>query len=179
MKTAFNRWSVLLTFALTVSLLSGCGTPGVNQNSSSSPAAANTKANAANAETASASLSSTCTPEDDKQIVAQIRILIDGDPALKPHRQHINFSTKICKVTLRGWVDTFENFKKLHDKVSNAGGVRSIDISGFELRPASTTPTPTPTGSPGAATEICPAGTQQCGELCIPKGEDCTIPMGS
>jgi uncharacterized protein YceK len=175
MRTATNRWSLFVIVAMTVNFLSGCGTTGVNQTSSNSSATANSKANVntTNAQTDAARTSATCTPEDDKQIVAQIRILIDGDAALRPHRNHINYSTKICKVTLRGWVDTFENFKKLYDKVSNAGGVRSVDISGFELRPQA--PTPTPGGTPVAGAEQCPDGTKRCGELCVPNDEDCTI----
>lgn len=171
MRIATNRWSVLVIVAFTINFLNGCGPQGVNQNSSNSPASANTQANL---EKAAAPMSATCTPEDDKQIVAQIRILIDGDPILKPQRAHINYSTKICRVTLRGWVDNFDNFKNLYDKVSNAGGVRSVSISGFEIRPQTQTPTPTPGASPGAATENCPMGTKRCGELCIPNDEDCT-----
>mgnify|MGYP000456889091 CR=1 FL=1 len=166
MKAVKFRFGVLVMVALAVNFLNGCGTPGADQNVSNSPSAANTKANT---ELASAPLSATCTAEDDKQIAAQIRILIDGDPALRPHRKHINYSTKICKVTLRGWVDTFDNFKNLYDKVSNAGGVRSVNISGFELRPQAPSP------SPGVGTEKCPDGTKECGELCIPKDENCEI----
>ena len=183
MTTATTRWSALVILALSLNFLSGCGTPGVNQNASSSPAASTTQDNgnanaqaSTNSATAGVSRSTTCTPQDDAQIVAQIRILIDGDPALKPHKNHINYSTKICQVTLRGWVDTFDTFKKLYDKVSNAGGVRSIDISGFELRPQM--PTPTPGGTPVGPTLTCPEGTKMCGELCIPKDEDCTILAG-
>ena len=152
--------TLLVIVAGALFLFLGCGPVG-NNRSGNNAGAPDTKSNEVGGPKVA---SSTCSAADDKQIVSQIRVMIDDDPALGPHRKHINYSTKYCKVTLRGWVDTWENFQKLYDKINNAGGVRSIDVKHFELRAAAPAPA-----------DQCPAGTKPCGELCIPIDVDCTI----
>lgn len=166
MRTRKIMMTLTLLFATSATFLSGCGAPAANnttgnQNAAKATGNANTAAN-----TTAEKASSTCTPQDDRQIEAQIRVLIDGDPVLYAHRGHINFATTICEVKLRGWIDTYPNFQNLYAKVKNAGGVRSIDIANFRIVGAAEKP----------IKENCTGGTVQCGELCIPSEERCTIP---
>lgn len=164
-----KRTLTLLLLAAVTNILSSCGVPPGTQNTSSVP---NVASPGPNSDGATIAAAGKCKKADDEAIKEQIRESIDSDPDLVLHRRHINFSTKVCRVTLRGWVDTFPKFRKLYYIVSNAGGVRSVDISGFELRPPGTTPTPTPM----LTTLQCPSPLKKCVELCIPEDEDCTIP---
>ncbi|MEQ1921010.1 MAG: hypothetical protein ABL952_00745 [Pyrinomonadaceae bacterium] len=172
MKINKTGLSAILLLVISAVFMAGCGAPAANNgagNQNAANAAANSNAAANTGATKAAA--AVCTPADDTLIETQIRILIDASPPLFAQRRYINFDSKYCVVKLQGRLNTFDDFKNLYDRVSNVDGVRKVDISGI------TRVTPMPSPTPGAGAEECVGETKKCGELCIPKADDCNIPV--
>ncbi len=170
MRAKLFRIKYVLVCAVIAVISIGCGPTAGNQNNSGNRNT-DVKSNSSNAQVKTEAnaeiMSTTCTAADDTQIERQIRVLIEEDPILRPHNRRINVDSKYCVVKLYGYVDTWPKFKLLYEKVSNADGVRKVDIANFDIRAGT------------AASEQCQSPLKQCGELCVPPETDCTIPADS
>ncbi len=126
------------------------------------PPARHSAVNASNS-TPGTKVATTCTESDDKQIEQAIRISINEDADLRRQFKHINYDSKFCEIRLHGWIDTWANFKKLHERINGVDGVGKIHLLKFDVR------------STSAAVEECRPPFKKCGELCIPEDDDCNI----
>jgi hypothetical protein len=143
-------------------LLYGCGSgPSSNNTNTTKPINTATVAT-------SPSPSLVC---DDNTVKGQIANLL-ADKAYDSERRHINYFSKSCQVTLQGWVSTQDLWNKLVNDVKALRGVTGVNTTNFYTNAASYPWKPTP----GVG---CPPGYKQCGDMCIPEGDDCNITLGT
>ena len=115
----------------------------------------------------------TCDAETDGKIVELIYGKIEGNKALADQVSHINIVSTAGVVKFRGWADTEKDFDKItkdyvYDAWSSYNCLRFANTVDFLAAPP-------PSGDALLSSGGCGPGTVQCGDICIPQGETCSI----
>ena len=111
-----------------------------------------------------------CEKVTDAQIVADIYGQIRADKGLVTQISHINVVSLYAAVKFEGWADTRKDYDKIVGFGLNTNCVRLVNANGFgDASP--------PDGSPMRSAGGCGSGMKQCGDICIPSGDACSISM--
>lgn len=153
--------TVFLVTVLISFLAAGCG-PSANNGTNTPGSNANSNANSASPAPTPAIV--TCTPIQNRAIIAYIGNGVANDPDLSGISSQINWDAIDCKAYLTGWTDTIQKFKKLEKYALNAPSVVTMENEKLWLAKGDTT---TPNGG------ACADGWLPCGDICIPPGQTC------
>ena len=146
------------TAILLVSMwLSGCGSVGSNTSSG------NGNSNSANGVNSNANAGLTPPSCDDNQVDKAILAGVNADPLLKSRIPHLNAYSYNCVVSLMGYTDTLDLFKRFYKIASDTPNVRKVVIDGLYIDKADDPNKPT-----GG---LCPSGMTLCGEICVRAGQ--------
>ena len=138
--------------------LSGCGPVASNTPSG------NGNSNSANGVNSNANSSPTLLTCDDAQVIKDILAGVNADPYLKLRLGHLNAYSYNCVVSLMGYTDTLDLFKKFYKIASDAPNVRKVEINQLYIDKDSDPNRPDALGK-------CGSGMTLCGEICVPPGQ--------
>ena len=145
------------TFSVTITVLvflaifsAGCGSPATSPNTNTTtPSATSTPAVAA------------C---NDTKVTSDVGDALKANTDIWAEHRTINYFSKACVVYLQGGVTSLALYQKVIGVVSKVNGVKGLDISRFQ---------PSEPSHPGSGG--CPADMKPCGDICIPKDDQCNI----
>lgn len=109
-----------------------------------------------------------CDTPDDKAIVTEIYAKLANDKTLAKQIPHINVMSTLGVVKIFGWTDTKVDFVKVQDIAAEVDCVRLVNVNKLD-------DVPPPLDSPLRSSNGCASGTKQCGDVCIPSGDTCSI----
>ena len=111
-----------------------------------------------------------CTTVTDQELVNSILESMKDDSLIAPQMSHIVVGSVNRFVKLQGWTDTRRGYDRVNSIVSNTRCVTAINVNKF-----SETPPPADDPLRPAAGGGCASGMKQCGDVCIPDSDVCSM----
>lgn len=109
-----------------------------------------------------------CDASTDTAIESAFGVKLKEDADLTNQLKQINYFSKDCVLTLRGWTNGFKNFKKVYKHASTTADVTQVNIDNFGIDTSEVKLRDPVDG-------MCPSGMKACGDFCIPDYEKCSI----
>jgi hypothetical protein len=105
------------------------------------------------------------TPESNQAIVDSVYEKIKANKSLAGQISHINVTSTNLAVKIEGWADSKKDYDKVVEYALAAPCARVVNVNNFQEEKPSENLMPS----------SCAPGTKQCGDICIPDNDICSI----